>query len=313
MKAQLERRSFPAMGTTIELSIWGMDQWSVDTVGAELQTRSAQWERIFSRFLPESELCEVNRANGHWVPVSRHFVSVLTAAIAGFGATEGRFDPTLLDTLERSGYDRPFEVIRNRSDVKIAPTVQIRSSSQGLRAIEIDNECCAVRLPADLRLDFGGIAKGAFVDSVDELLCEMPGAILDAGGDLRAWGFPGTEDSWRIGIQHPGRLESNVAELHLLAGEPVGVATSSTRSRAWFVGGARQNHLIDPHVGRSVPWTTPSVTVVDTTVAAAEVQTKSILVSLARGEGIPDTTANFVLVAYEDGRYETSAPTTKVG
>ena len=310
MNAQPARRSFPAMGTTIELSLWGLDTGVANAIARELQTRLQQWERIFSRFLPESELSNVNRRRGEWVPVSKQFVLLLSAAIEGFDATGGRFDPTLLEILERSGYDRPFVEIRELGRGDMAPGVVSRSSLRALHAIEIDLDGCAVRLPAGVRLDFGGIAKGAFVDSVDELMRELPGAIVDAGGDLRAWGFPGTEDSWRVGVQHPGRLDSDIAELRLPAGLPVAVATSSTRSRTWLAGGARQNHLIDPYAGRSVPWATPSVTVVDATVAAAEVQTKSILVSLARDEGIPDTTANFVLVAYEDGHYETVSPHT---
>ena len=168
--------------------------------------------------------------------------------------------------------------------------------------IELDEVAGTIRLPPGMRLDLGGIAKGAFVDSVDAMMSVLPGAILNAGGDLRVWGHPGDATDWTIGVQHPGSLDEDIAQLRLPAGEPIAVATSSTRSRTWMAHSERQNHLIDPKTLRAVSWSTPSITVVAGTAVAAEVEAKSILIALARGEPIPYSTANLVLVAHEDGQ-----------
>lgn len=296
------------MGTTIELVLWGVDSSLADVVVTELRERADRWERIFSRFRPDSELCRVNHHRGAWVSTSSPFVSVLRVAIEGHSTTEGRFDPTLLDALERLGYDRSFEELHSRGGARFEADARPPFSDRELWEIEIDQDRGAVRLPTGLRVDLGGVAKGAFVDSVDDLVGEMPGAIVDAGGDLRAWGTPGAEDTWRVGVQHPGQLSLDIANLLLPAGESVAIATSSTRSRTWFADGSRQNHLLDPRDGRAVAWSTPSVTTVAATVAAAEIEAKSILVALARGERMPDTTACFVLVAHENGSYETVNP-----
>jgi thiamine biosynthesis lipoprotein len=174
--------------------------------------------------------------------------------------------------------------------------------------IELDETASAIRLPAGLRIDLGGIAKGAFVDSVRDLLRGFPGVLLNAGGDIRAWGTPGSKDTWRIGVEHPGDLAQDIAELELDAGPSIAVATSSTRTRTWQVGEDRKNHLIDSRTHQPVPYATPSVTVVAETATVAEIQAKSILISISRGEPIPYTNADFVLVAHEDGRYEAITP-----
>ncbi len=304
------RRSFRAMGTTIELALWGVDEIFADEASRELAWRVERWEQIFSRFREDSQLSRLNRAGGDWMQVSPEFLDVVALAQVWFVSSAGRFDPTVLGSLERAGYDRTFDAIV--PDMPIAlPDLRLESDSgRDVLAIALDERSSAIRLPADMRIDLGGIAKGAFVDSVDDMFTSVRGAIVDAGGDIRVWGRPGSEAIWRIGVQHPGMLNADIAELQLWAGRPLSVATSSTRSRTWLVGNERQNHLIDPRTGRAVSSSTPSVTVVANTVVTAESLAKSILIASSRGEELPRATADLVLLAYEDGRYETIAPYT---
>ncbi len=305
MAGQPERRSFSAMGTTIELTVWGVKALHGDQLCTELESRAERWEQIFSRFRDDSELNHVNRHAGNWTRVSNEFIAITSAAQNWFTVTAGRFDPAILESLERAGYDRTFdEIDRSGASIAAAPTRRSRWS-QTVLDIEFDRTANAIRMPAGMRIDLGGIAKGAFVDSVNDIFQDLPGAIVDAGGDLRLWGRPGHECVWRIGVQDPGSLQTDIAELRLWAGRPLAVATSSTRSRNWSTGTERQNHLIDPQTGRAVPFSTPSVTVVAGTVVAAEVLAKATLISLARGEHLPGPAADLVLIAYEDGHYET--------
>ncbi len=308
MSEEPRRRSFRAMGTTIELTLWGVDESAGDAVSRELEWRAQHWEQVFSRFQDDSELSRVNRAGGGWVKVSPEFVAVVALAQKWFVTSAGRFDPTVLGALERAGYDRTFDAIDSPGTIARPDSPLESASSRDVLAIALDEGTGAIRLPAGMRIDLGGIAKGAFVDSVDDLFMGFPGAIVDAGGDLRVWGRPGAEPIWRIGVQHPGVLDADIAELQLWAGRPLAVATSSTRSRTWLAGNERQNHLIDPRTGRAVFSSTPSVTVVANTVVTAEVLAKSILIASSRGEEPPRAAADLVLIAYEDGRYETIAP-----
>lgn len=306
---ELHRYRFRAMGTEIELIAWGVDREEASALGAEIEQRAEEWESTFSRFRPESELSRVNRQSGGWVRASPAFLSVLAAAREGFIATGGRFDPSIVGSLERIGYDRSFDQLRGIDIPETPETDRLRQQAASMLEVELDEERGAVRLPRGLRIDLGGIAKGAFVDSVADLVRSVPGAIVDAGGDLRCWGVPGLDTHWLIGVQHPGSdPDKDLAQLQLPAGEPIAVATSSAHTRSWMQGGVRRNHLIDPRSGESVRPSSPNVTVVASTVTQAEIHAKSALISIGRGEALPYSTARLVVVAYEDGTYETITP-----
>jgi thiamine biosynthesis lipoprotein len=308
MTEQPRRTAFAAFGTTVELATWGASDRDTNELLEIVELRATRWERLFSRFLPGSELSQVNRESGHWIRVSGEFLQVVAQAREGYIATGGRFDPTILSSLERAGYDRSFVDIAACSYARPGKAIDSSCQTGSMLDIEMDESASSIRLPAGLRIDLGGIAKGAFVDSVDDLMSKRPGVILDAGGDVRIWGNPGEDKVWRIGVQHPGFLDRDIVELEIPGGPSVAIATSSTRTRSWVAGERRQNHLIDPRERRPVSWSTPNVTVVAETVTDAEIQAKSILISIARGEKPSITTADFVLVAHEDGRYETITP-----
>lgn len=299
---------FSAFGSSVELLLWGTGERDAKEFSACVMARAERWERLFSRFRPESELCRVNRGSGQWVSVSNDVLRVVAEARDGYIATGGRFDPAVLSALERAGYDRRFVEMAGNAAVRLDHPIDPDFRTGAMLDIELDETASAIRLPVGLRIDLGGIAKGGFVDSVDDLMRGRPGVLLNAGGDMRAWGLPGSEDFWRIGVEHPGDLNRDLAQLELRAGPSIAVATSSTRTRTWLAGVERQNHLIDPRERRPVPCSTPSVTVVASTVTDAEIQAKSVLIAISRGEPVPYSNADFVLIAHEDGRYETITP-----
>ena len=104
---------------------------------------------------------------------------------------------------------------------------------------------CADR---DVRIDFGGHAKGYALDRAVAYLRrrEVPGALVNIGGNLMAlgtkWGLP-----WRVGIQHP-REPRPMALLSLLDGEAI--STSGDYERYFIRDGKRYCHLIDPRTGQ---------------------------------------------------------------
>jgi len=187
-------------------------------------------EAELSRFQPQSDLSHLNAVAGAAYRAGDILWQVTDLALATAKATGGRFDPTLGQALCAAGYDRSFDLLAP-DEAAAAPSPHRPDAWQD---ILLDAATHTITLPPDVALDLGGIAKGAFVDSVEDLFADFPGAIVDAGGDLRVWGQPGNEVIWRIGVQHPGVLDADIAELQLWAGRPLAVATSSTRSRTWL-------------------------------------------------------------------------------
>lgn len=230
-----------------------------------------EWEAALSRFRPESELSRVNGAAGRPVRVSPLFEDVLRQSLAAAEATGGLFDPTLLVQLMNAGYDRTFEEIP--AD-RPAPRLEAEPIPGGAwRGIELDEDRHLVRLPADVGLDFGGIAKGMAVDeAVARAVRAGIGPIgVEAGGDLAVHGLPADPARWVIAIELPEGARTVGLEHGALA-------TSSVARRHWTVGGAERHHLIDPRTGLPVDNELQSVSVAASTCRQAEVAAKASLV-----------------------------------
>lgn len=269
----LARAAFHAMGTTVVVIA------PEAALSAALQlTRDlfAEWEGVFSRFRPESELSRLNAAAGFRTPVSPLMLTVLSRALDAARATRGVFDPTILQRMLQIGYDRSFE--------SLAPHLPAAYGSQpaqtgGWRNVEVNEARRHVRLPAGVGLDFGGIVKGMAVDAALDLLEEqhMAPAMVNAGGDLAVRGLPPESSFWPIAV--PGKDEGWVIGL-----ERGAVATSGVARRRWMQGDQQRHHLIDPRTGEPAASSLWSVTSLAGACAQAEVAAKTTLI-LGREQG----------------------------
>jgi thiamine biosynthesis lipoprotein len=188
-------------------------------------------------------------------------MSVVAAAVTAWHATSGRFDPTVIDALERAGYDRPFATGLDGPTPVPAPP----DSVPGCASIAFDAVAGTVTVPSGTRLDLGGIAKGHAADLVaTELVARgAAGALVNLGGDLRALGTPPNAGGWPVAL---GAVPC--ASVVVRAG---GLATSSTGRRRWTRAGAAHHHVIDPATCAPAALPTATVTVFAPEAARAEV------------------------------------------
>src|SRR6266516_4031020 len=116
--AGMRRAEFRAMGTTISLLL----PENQAELGLQIvRTLFTEWEQTLSRFLPDSELSQLNEHAGTATAVSDLLYSVLATALTAAQATQGVYDPALLDQLVRVGYDRTFEDLTGVSFDPIIP------------------------------------------------------------------------------------------------------------------------------------------------------------------------------------------------
>jgi FAD:protein FMN transferase len=177
-------RRLRAMGC--EMAIW----LDVDTATAEaiLPTAAQMFheaEARLSRFRPTSELMQLNQRAGEWVAVSAELWGVVQEALHWAAVTEGLFDPTQLNALVGLGYDRSFEQLPVQS-MAVPPAPR---ASQWA-AVEMNPDGRAIRLPATVQLDLGGIAKGYTAQQVADFLRPWGPALVNAGGDVTATAAP---------------------------------------------------------------------------------------------------------------------------
>ncbi len=261
---------FRAMGSDVHVIVVG------GTLGLDrdAETRIDELERRWSRFLPDSELSRLNRAEGRPVLVSNDTRMAVAAAVEAWRTTDGRFDPTVLAALVASGYDRDFATLDPAS---LGPAHGDPMPAPGCREIDIDPIVGAITLPAGLGLDLGGIGKGLAADVVvDELIAAgAEGACVNVGGDVRVRGLAPSGDGWVMDVEPMPGLRLAVVD--------GAVATSSTTKRRWLRDGKPVHHLLDPRDGQPVGAGLVAVTVIAGRAATAEMLTKAAFVAGARG------------------------------
>ena len=270
------RRAFKGLGTAIELRIWpeaGRERLAAGRLACAVRFLRLAEDR-FSRFNPKSELSRLNRSAGTPRRVSRLTFAVIRAALTAAEATEGLFDPTILQALIAAGYDRSFDMPGQRAQPNGVPTRHGRPFVGQWRNVRLDSANQAVWLPPGVGLDLGGIAKGWLADRVLRSFCGAGAAYADLGGDIALSSPPTGTDTWRIEIEGPRGSDRVVASMQVTGG---GIATSGITRRAWSVGGEARHHLIDPRSGRPAETDLLSVTVAAPSAAAAEVAAKATL------------------------------------
>jgi thiamine biosynthesis lipoprotein len=292
----MSQTQFHAMGTTVTLLL--PQERHREGLAAVTALFSA-WERTLSRFKPDSELSQLNQRAGQTVIVSERLFKVLLEALTAAQATNGTYDPTLLDQLVQIGYDRTFDEVS-----PIQPQTTYTGQAGGAwRSIVVDPATHSVTLPAAIHLDFGGIAKGMAVDAALTRLQHMgiTNALVNAGGDLAVCGLPPHADHWSIAI--PGKGCSWAIPLQHGA-----IATSGIAKRHWQQGDTQRHHLLDPRTGLPASTTLWSVSVVSGRCVEAEIAAKVAFI-LDRQEGQPFLAqlhlAGFFV--YSDGNWETGA------
>lgn len=261
--AGMGREQFRAMGTTITLLLPETLLYTGTQVTRQL---FARWERVLSRFLPESELSQLNRRAGNPVRASDLLFHVLRAALTAAEESDGLFDPTLLTQLQHMGYDRSFDAL----PAVLPENEQLSRPGGAWREIQLSYLRKSVTLPEGIGIDLGGIAKGMAVDAALKQLrlLGIRTALINAGGDLAVIGMPAGYESWPLAIE--GRERSWVIPFTYGA-----LATSGISRRQWRQGDQARHHLIDPRTGESAQSGLWSVTVAASTCEQAEVAAKS--------------------------------------
>ncbi|MGC2169257.1 MAG: FAD:protein FMN transferase [Acidimicrobiales bacterium] len=232
----------------MNFNVWGMSGTLV-TESAQLHDfaseRLTHWlnaiDAACNRFRDDSELSRLN-ARGESV-MSATFELALVTAVEAWRATQGLCDPTVLPALQALGYDADFADVVRRRDLARGPN----TPSPGASAVSLDETSHRVSLAPGCQVDLGASAKALAVDLIADDVAPRGGVLVEIGGDVALRGpGPGPEGAWSIGVSDDLIITGHEPRVSLTN---AGVATSSTRTRAWRAGGQRVHHIIDPRSG----------------------------------------------------------------
>ena len=102
-----------------------------------------------------------------------------------------------------------------------------------------------------MRIGFGGIGKGYAAEMAKKKLIEanVESGIVNASGDLSAWGFQENGEPWTIGIADPNQKNAIFSAFKITNRA---VATSGNYEKFVIINNKKYSHTIDPKTGYPV-------------------------------------------------------------
>jgi len=233
-------------------------------------------ERLWSRFIADSEISRANASPGEPIAASPETIELVERAVQAWELTGGLFDPTVLGDLVELGYDRTFRELETLPPQDPAEAGLQAAGARGRPEVTVDRGSSTITV-GDRGIDSGGIGKGLAADlAVRELLgAGVESAAVSVGGDVRVAGRV-PDGGWRIPVADA--FSDGWARTVVL--DAGGVATSSTQVRRWpDEAGGWIHHLVDPTTGCPSNSGVRSVTVAADEAWWAEVLAKAALVA----------------------------------
>jgi thiamine biosynthesis lipoprotein len=244
--AQLYQAQFFVFGTTLDVSIQGVDPSVANRAFGQLQRDFQAMHRDWHAWEP-GRLTQINEAfaAGRTAVADADIVEMVRRSQEIETASGGRFNPAIGALIGLWGFhtsDYPIEGPPPSSEA-IEALVDKHPSTLD---IHIDGLDLSSSNPA-VQLDFGGIAKGYAIDRACARLESMGirNMVVNAGGDLRAIGDHG-DRPWRIGIREPG---GGGVIGTLEAGRDEAIFTSGNYERYREDATKRYPHILDPRTG----------------------------------------------------------------
>jgi FAD:protein FMN transferase len=243
-----EDRQVKLMGNAFEFTAIHDDQ---DLVAAALSAGIAEVRRIESiltTFNKESITYQINENAGiRPVAVPSEVLELIARAQYISQITQGAFDLSY-GSADHSlwNFDTTMKVLPS-SDSLLKSVHLINYKN-----IIIDKSASTIFLSkAGMRIGFGGIGKGYAAMRAKEIMVNLgiTSGVVNAAGDMTAWGCQENGKPWSIGIAHPEAKHTFFSTLTL---HNQSIATSGNYEKYIDIAGVRYSHTIDPKTGMPI-------------------------------------------------------------
>ncbi|MDP7079698.1 MAG: FAD:protein FMN transferase [Candidatus Undinarchaeales archaeon] len=266
-------RNESLMGTLVTIKVVHADEQAAN---ASIERAYAEMRRIEEQLtnkVPESEVSRLN-VQGEMKPASPELIQVLQLAVEHGELSGGAFDVTVQPLLDL--YTHSFR------DLKRPPTeeeINTTLEQVDYRRIELHDGWTA--LPANMSITLGGIAKGYIIDVAFRVLRAdgIENVLINAGGDIRAFGRNVKGNPWTLALQNPREATEYITRVRAA---DAGVATSGDYER-YYDPEKKFHHIVDPTTGYSALGLISVTVIADETVRADALATSVFVMGKEKG------------------------------
>lgn len=278
--------------TVVTITLYGTED---SALIQDCFSKMADYEKLFSRTLENSEVWKINHSNGTPVKLSEETASLIKTALSYCKLSKGRFDITIAPVTDLWNF-------KGEAAHSLPDPDQLKEalSHVNYETILFNGNTITLKDPK-AAIDLGGIAKGYIADQLKEFLLSkgITSGLIDLGGNLLTIGTKPDGSSWKLGIRKP--FAQNSSELSAtIAVNDLALVTSGTYERYFEQDGILYHHILDKTTGYSVNNGLSSVSILSPSAADCDaLSTTCFLLGLEEGlaliETLENTEALFIL------------------
>jgi len=236
------------MGNRFEISVVADDPlWANECIEQAVE-EIRRIEKLFTTFNESSQTSLINRNAGLApVNVDNEVFELIRRSKKISGITQGAFDITY-GSIDK----RLWNFDKNMTALPDPGVAKQRVRLINYKNIILDEKNGTVFLKEKgMRIGFGGIGKGYAAECAKALLQKkgIKSGIVNAAGDLTAWGYQPDGKPWTIGIADPNASREIFSHLNITN---TSVATSGNYEKFVVIDGKKYSHTIDPKTGLPV-------------------------------------------------------------
>jgi FAD:protein FMN transferase len=261
----LYKKVLKLMGNRFEISVVADEEsWANECI-TEAEEEIRRIEKLLTTFDESSQTNLINRNAGiKPVKVDKEIFDLIQRSKTISDITQGAFDIT---------YGSIDKKLWN-FDKSMTSLPDSETAKQLVRLINYKNVLLHEKngtvflKEKGMRIGFGGIGKGYAAERAKHLLMRkgIKNGIVNAAGDLSAWGFQLNGKPWTIGIADPSAIQHAFSYLDITN---TSIATSGNYEKFVMINGKKYSHTIDPKTGlpvtgiRSVTIISPNAEIAD--------------------------------------------------
>jgi len=202
-------------------------------------------EKLLTTYKDDSQTNLINDNAGiKPVKVDPEVFNLIERCIGISGITQGAFDISY-GSIDKSlwNFDKSMTRLPDaETALKMVHLIDYRN-------IILDKEKTSVFLKEKgMRIGFGGIGKGYAAEMAKQILIKnnIQSGIINASGDLSAWGLQPDGKKWTIGVADPDAPNAAFSYMEI---SNKAVATSGNYEKFVTINGKKYSHTIDPKTG----------------------------------------------------------------
>lgn len=232
------------MGSSFEIAVITESEKEADTLISLAYKEIVRIENLISSWKEDSETALINvNAGVEPTKVSIELYNLIRRAKKISELSEGAFDISFASINKLWYFDGSMNKIPSEEEVKKS------IEKINYKNIELNEEDHSVFLTEKgMRIGFGAIGKGYAANSVKKMFIELgvKNGMINAGGDLIAWGDGLNGEKWKVGIANPDKKKGAVSWLQI---NDMAVVTSGNYEKFVIIDGVKYAHIIDPRTG----------------------------------------------------------------